>query len=140
MPKFNYIAIDAGRHRGQGRRRGLTSTAAGARPAAERGLELTSVVEEEVDPAVRDHRKKVPRKDLMHFSRQLAVFLRAGIPVLDALEIIREEVPKKSVLERRAWTTWSEALRAGATFSGAGPVPPRGLPALLPRHRSRRPS
>jgi type IV pilus assembly protein PilC len=27
-------------------------------------------------------KKKVPRKDVMNFSRQLAVFMRAGIPIM----------------------------------------------------------
>ena len=39
--------------------------------------------------------RKVPRKELMHFSRQMAVFIRAGIPVLDALETITEEMGNK---------------------------------------------
>ncbi|MGH3026689.1 MAG: hypothetical protein ACRDLR_09600, partial [Gaiellaceae bacterium] len=33
-------------------------------------------------------KKKVPRRDLMHFSRQLSVFVRAGIPMLEALDTI----------------------------------------------------
>lgn len=37
-------------------------------------------------------RRKVKRKELMHFSRQLAVFLKAGIPILAALEAIAEEM------------------------------------------------
>ena len=49
-------------------------------------------------------KKQVPRKDLMHFSRQLAVFLRAGIPVLDALEVIREETANKAVRRPPCWT------------------------------------
>ena len=36
-------------------------------------------------------REKVPRKELMYFSRQMAVFMKAGIPVLEALEIMSEE-------------------------------------------------
>ena len=40
-------------------------------------------------------KKKVPRKDLMHFSRQLSVFIKAGIPILDALETIESETSNK---------------------------------------------
>lgn len=61
--------------------------------------------------------KKVPRKDLMHFSRQLAVFIKAGIPILDALEAIHEEMGNKffrSVVE-----DIMEQLRSGSTFADA---------------------
>ena len=61
--------------------------------------------------------RKVPRKDLMHFSRQLAVFIKAGIPILDALEAIHEEMGNKffrSVVEEVV-----ERLRSGWTFADA---------------------
>lgn len=61
--------------------------------------------------------KKVPRKDLMHFSRQLAVFIKAGIPILDALEAIREEMGNKffaSIIDEVI-----ASLRAGSTFADA---------------------
>jgi type IV pilus assembly protein PilC len=70
--------------------------------------------------------KKVPRKDLMHFSRQLAVFIKAGIPILDALQTIEEEVsnkPFKAVL-----TDIIEQLRAGRTFSDAAKEHPEAFP------------
>ena len=31
----------------------------------------------------------------MHFSRQLAVFMKAGIPIMEALEVIVEETQNK---------------------------------------------
>lgn len=71
-------------------------------------------------------KKKVSRKELMHFSRQLAVFLRAGIPVLDALSIIRQETPKKlfaAVLEDMI-----ESLRAGSTFTATVVAHPEAFP------------
>jgi type IV pilus assembly protein PilC len=35
-------------------------------------------------------KEKVPIVDLMHFSRQMATFLRAGVPVMEALENLRD--------------------------------------------------
>src|SRR3954466_15023639 len=55
--------------------------------------------------------KKVKRKELLHFSRQMSVFIRAGIPIIDALETISSEVKNKffrQVLEEAAAN-----LRAG---------------------------
>jgi type IV pilus assembly protein PilC len=39
--------------------------------------------------------KKVNKRELMQFSRQLAVFVRAGIPILEALNTIRSETKDK---------------------------------------------
>jgi type IV pilus assembly protein PilC len=61
--------------------------------------------------------KKVPRKDLMHFSRQLAVFIKAGIPILDALEAIQEEMGNKFF--RSVLDDVITSLRSGATFTDA---------------------
>jgi type IV pilus assembly protein PilC len=62
-------------------------------------------------------RKKVPRKDLMHFTRQLAVFVRAGIPILDALDVIGEETTNK--LLKQVLIDMIESLRQGETFARA---------------------
>src|ERR1039458_10350285 len=40
-------------------------------------------------------KKKVPRKDVMNFSRQLAVFMKAGIPIMESLEVIEDETSEK---------------------------------------------
>jgi type IV pilus assembly protein PilC len=61
--------------------------------------------------------KKVPRKELMHFSRQLAVFIKAGIPIIDALDVIREEMPNKHFLG--ILDIVIEDLRSGSTFADA---------------------
>lgn len=61
--------------------------------------------------------RKVPRKDLMHFSRQMAVFLRAGIPLVDALQTVEEEAGNKTF--KKILGDMIEALRGGATFAGA---------------------
>jgi type IV pilus assembly protein PilC len=61
--------------------------------------------------------KKVPRKELMHFSRQLAVFIKAGIPIIDALDVIREEMPNKHFLN--ILDTVILELQAGSTFADA---------------------
>ena len=62
-------------------------------------------------------KKKVPRKDLMHFSRQLAVFIKAGIPILDALEAIHEEMGHKYF--RSVVDDLIDQLKSGSTFADA---------------------
>ncbi|MCW2681821.1 MAG: type pilus assembly protein PilC [Frankiales bacterium] len=61
--------------------------------------------------------KKVSRTSLMHFSRQLAVFIKAGIPILDALDAIHAETGDK--LLRTIAEDVIEELRSGSTFADA---------------------
>lgn len=72
-------------------------------------------------------KKKVPRKELMHFSRQLAVFIKAGIPIIDALEAIHEEMTNKhfasivrDIIDR---------LQSGDTFADASAAHADAFPA-----------
>src|SRR6476469_9537378 len=62
-------------------------------------------------------KSKVPRKDLMHFSRQLAVFIKAGIPILDALRTIEEEVTNKAF--KAGLNDIIDQLQSGSTFAAA---------------------
>jgi type IV pilus assembly protein PilC len=71
-------------------------------------------------------REKVPRKELMYFSRQMAVFMKAGIPVLEALEIMTEETGNKVL--QRVMAEMADSLRAGETFAGAASQHPEAFP------------
>ncbi|HWC33722.1 MAG TPA: type II secretion system F family protein [Mycobacteriales bacterium] len=70
--------------------------------------------------------KKVSRRELMHFSRQMAVFVRAGVPMLDALDAITEEMDDKTF--REALLDIRERLRAGETFADAATAHPEVFP------------
>jgi type IV pilus assembly protein PilC len=71
-------------------------------------------------------REKVPRKELMYFSRQMAVFMKAGIPVLEALEIMTEETGHRVL--QRVMAEMADSLRAGETFAGAARQHPEAFP------------
>jgi type IV pilus assembly protein PilC len=71
-------------------------------------------------------KKKVARKDLMHFSRQLAVFIKAGIPILDALQVIQEEMASKGLQE--VLDDIVVQLKGGATFATAAAAHPHAFP------------
>lgn len=71
-------------------------------------------------------KKKVPRRDLMHFSRQMAVFMRAGIPVLEALEVMTQELGDKTLATTLA--EMAESLRGGDTFATAASQHPKAFP------------
>jgi type IV pilus assembly protein PilC len=70
--------------------------------------------------------KKVPRKDLTNFTRQLAVFMRAGIPIMEALEVITEETQNKML--KVVLLEMVDSLRAGDTFAAAAAIHPEAFP------------
>jgi len=70
--------------------------------------------------------KKVPRKDLMHFSRQMAVFIKAGIPILEAIDGITEEMGNKKFKE--ILYDIRGRLSGGDTFAAACATHPEAFP------------
>lgn len=62
----------------------------------------------------------------MNFTRQLAVFMKAGIPIMEALEVIVEETQNK--LLRNVIKELIDSLRAGDTFATAAAAHPEAFP------------
>jgi type IV pilus assembly protein PilC len=58
---------------------------------------------------------RIKRAELMHLSRQLAAFITAGLPILDAVHAIATESENSSV--RRMMNDIEDGLRAGERFS-----------------------
>ena len=68
----------------------------------------------------------------MHLSRQLAAFIRAGLPLLEAVHTIGAESENSSV--RRMMNEIEDGLRARRQALGLPRPAPEGLPRVLPRH------
>jgi type IV pilus assembly protein PilC len=62
-------------------------------------------------------KQRVPRVEIMHFSRQLASFIRSGISLMEALDVIREGVGNKRFGE--ILVDVRESLSEGISFSEA---------------------
>src|SRR6478736_7667099 len=62
-------------------------------------------------------KEKLPQGELMHFSRQLSAFVRAGIPLIEAIEVIEEETEDKVL--REVLIGVRDSLTTGETFSDA---------------------
>lgn len=58
---------------------------------------------------------RIKRDDVMHLSRQMAAFLKAGLPILDAVHSIGAESENSSV--RRMMNDIEDGLRGGERFS-----------------------
>ncbi|HYO85987.1 MAG TPA: type II secretion system F family protein, partial [Dermatophilaceae bacterium] len=69
---------------------------------------------------------RIKPNDLMHLSQQLSAFIRAGIPILDAMTELSEGSDSRGV--RRVLDEIIADLRAGATLSEAFDRHPQDFP------------
>ena len=92
----------------------------------DRGLEAHVVAEQSSFFSLQVGGRRVPRVELMHFSRQLGSFIRAGIPAIDALEAMYEGQESRGL--RVMMAAVAEALRAGETFYEALSAHPKVFP------------
>ena len=112
MPKFKYAAIDASGATVEGVAKG--DTIGKIRSLLKEKDLLPIRIEEHAGRLQVDLTKaKLKRKELMHFSRQLAVFVRSGIPILDALDTIAEEAQDRVM--RKVIIAMTDDLRQGST-------------------------
>ena len=122
---FKYSALDANGKKVTGVESALSSGAVHM-ALLERGLQPLEVTNKTSVLKFEITKKKVPRTDVMNFTRQLAVFMKAGIPIMEALEVIVEETQNK--LLRGVLLEVIDSLRAGDTFATAAAVHPEAFP------------
>ncbi|MFM8563791.1 MAG: type II secretion system F family protein [Acidimicrobiia bacterium] len=125
MPRFAYTAIDTSGTVVEGISKADTIAAARALLLAQE-LFPTKLAEKRGMLQFEITKEKVKKKELMHFTRQLAVFVRAGIPITSALETIGDETQDTAL--RRAVTAMIEELRNGGTLSVAAARHPQVFP------------
>jgi type IV pilus assembly protein PilC len=123
--KYSYKALDATGKTVSGTEV-AGSTGAAHIALISRGFQPLEVKEQQSIMKFEITKKKVPRKDVMNFSRQLAVFMKAGIPIMEALEVITEETQNK--LLRNILMDVVDNLRAGDTFAAAAAAHPEAFP------------
>jgi type IV pilus assembly protein PilC len=125
MPKFAYAAIDSTGTPIEGVTKAETVGAARAL-LVEQNLFPTKIEERRTALDFELTKEKVKKKELMHFTRQLAVFVKAGIPITDALITIGDET--EDVALRRALSNLVDDLRNGGLFSAAAAGHPEVFP------------
>ena len=127
MPKFKYVAVAGDGSETAGVFDAPDRAGVGA-ALLERGLSLRTIAEKKSLLQFEITRKKVPRKDLMHFSRQLSAFLRAGVSILDSMETIESEMTNK--LFRAVLLDMVASVRGGSTFAAAAQIHPEAFPPV----------
>ena len=125
--KFSYKALDEAGKKVSGTE---MAPSAGAAHVAllSRGLQPLEVESKQGMMKFEITKKKVPRQDVMNFTRQLAVFMRAGIPIMEALEVIVEETQNKMLKE--ILSEMVDSLRAGDTFASSAAAHPEAFPSF----------
>jgi type IV pilus assembly protein PilC len=116
MGKFKYTATTE-----DGRQTRGTATATSIKTAmsglVEQGLDVQQLRAKRNVLQFEITKKKLKQAELMHFSRQLSAFVRAGIPLIEALEVIEEETDDKVLKEVLIGVR--DSLITGETFSDA---------------------
>ena len=123
--KFSYSGVNAAGATVSGNTEAATYAAAHL-SLLESGLQSVHVQEKKSVLQFEITKKRVRRKDLMHFSRQLGVFVKAGIPIMEVLEVISEETTDK--LLKAAILDMIERLQEGDTFASAAAAHPEAFP------------
>ena len=125
MIKYRYSAIDSSGAQVSGVETAMSSGAAHL-ALVQRGFQPLEVEAKKSLMKVEITKKKVPRKEIMHFSRQMGVFMKAGIPIMEALEVIALETTEK--LMKKVIVEMIDDLRAGDTFTAAAAAHPEAFP------------
>ncbi len=125
IKQFNFVALD---EQGQSVKGVEKAISAGAAHMAllRRGLQPVEVSEKRSILKFEITKKMVPRKEVMNFSRQLSVFIRAGVPIMESLEVILEETTGK--IMRIVIADMIDSLRNGDTFAAAAAAHPEAFP------------
>jgi type IV pilus assembly protein PilC len=116
MPSYKYTALDPNGHKLSGVMEGSSAVAVRNALLAKR-LDVQKVDERKSWTQIEITRKKVKPADVMNFSRQLGAFLRAGVPILEALDALTEDMDNKQL--KQIVVDLQDSLRSGASFAAA---------------------
>lgn len=127
MTTYKYVALDADGKRQKGSTDGRTERAVRA-GLVDQGLQPVKVKEHKSLRELEIKPQRVKRVELMHFSRQLAAFVRAGIPILEAIDVLRDATDNQTL--KRVLFDVSDALQGGETFTDAVSAHPKVFPGF----------
>jgi type IV pilus assembly protein PilC len=126
MPKFAYVGEDPAGNTLKGVQEATSMVEARLR-LLERDMQIHELGAKRGLADLELTTARIKRDKLMHLSRQLASFIRAGIPILDAIAVLRDEANDRAVT--RVLTRVGDDLREGLTLSEAISSHPEDFPA-----------
>lgn len=116
MAQFKYLAVAADGTKLRAKTEAMSAEALRNELAA-RQLEVVKISEKKTFGKIEITKQKVKRQEIMHFSRQIGAFVRAGIPLVDAIQTVREGTTNdrfRAILQDVA-----EQIQTGIPFSEA---------------------
>ncbi len=116
MSQYKYTALAPGGKEVRGKLEAVSVKGAMA-TLVDRDLDVKALKEKKSVLKFEITREKLKLADVMHLSRQLAAFTRAGVPLPDAIQVIEEEAKDKTL--RKVLSAIRGELRTGESFSGA---------------------
>ena len=116
MATFKYTAVTPEGQRVKASLEGVSLPSA-ENELLRQNLQIVKIKEKKGFSQIEVSPERVPRQEVMHFSRQVAAFVRTGIPIVDAVRVVEEGTGNKRfklILE-----DIGEQLQAGVPFSEA---------------------
>ena len=126
MPTYRYVAVGPDGSEIKDRLEAPSEDAL-RNQLLKRNLEVKQVREKKSFNELELSPQRVPRTEIMHFSRQMAAFVRTGIPITEALEVVEEGSGNKRF--RQILSTMREQINNGVPFSEALAEHSRILPS-----------
>ncbi len=126
MPTFKYTALDHAGDAVSGSVKAEDAIAARADLANQR-LQVTALEDKPSWTQIEVTKSRIKPQQLMYLSRQLAAFVQAGIPLLDAIRELSNDIDKRAV--SRVLADIHHDLRSGMTLQAAFARHPRDFPA-----------
>jgi type IV pilus assembly protein PilC len=116
MAVFKYTALTADGQQVKSTMESV-SLAAAENDLLRQNFQIKSIKERKAFTAIEISPERVPRQEIMHFSRQIAAFVRTGIPIVDAVRVVEEGTDSKRF--KQILVEVREALEGGVPFSEA---------------------
>lgn len=125
MPKYAYVgtAVDGSEQKGIEK---ADTRAAAELKLYDRQLRNLKVTEKKSLLQTEISGPRIKREEVMHLSRQMAAFIHAGLPILNAVHTIGQESDNSSV--RRMMADIEDGLRGGDRFSDCLDRHPKAFP------------
>ncbi len=116
MAHFKYLAVAADGTKLRATTEAMSADAVRNELAA-RQLQVVKISEKKGFSKIEITKQKVKRQEVMHFSRQIGAFVRAGIPIVDAIQTVREGTSNERL--RDILQDVAEQIQSGVPFSEA---------------------
>jgi type IV pilus assembly protein PilC len=116
MPRYRYTAIDDAGAKVKGTVEAMNEDRL-RRELLRQNLEVQAVKERRGFTELEITTKKIPLSEVMHFSRQMAAFVRSGVSLTEGLDLIAEGTSNKRF--RRVLLDTNDGIRQGLSLADA---------------------